>query len=70
MGERGGEADQTRLFVDRGGLHCRDLVAAKLFAHDVESARKCGVAKGLIWAGGADGRNQRHARLASTELSG
>jgi hypothetical protein len=32
------QADQTRLFVDRGGLHRRDLAGAKCLAHDVESA--------------------------------
>jgi hypothetical protein len=29
MGERGGEADHSGLIVDRGGLHRRDLMAAK-----------------------------------------
>jgi hypothetical protein len=38
MGERGGEADQPGLLVDRGGLDGRDLVAAERLAHDVEAA--------------------------------
>ena len=38
MGERRGEADQTRLLVDRGRLNGRDLMAAERLAHDVEAA--------------------------------
>jgi hypothetical protein len=38
VSERRRQADQTRFFVDRGGLHRRDLVAAERLAHDVEAA--------------------------------
>jgi hypothetical protein len=38
MGERRGQADHTCFFVDRGGLHRGDLVAAERLAHDVEAA--------------------------------
>jgi hypothetical protein len=46
MGERGREADQSRLLVDRRRLHGRDLMTSERFAHDVEAARKRRVAKG------------------------
>ena len=62
MGERRGEADETRLFVDRGRLHRRDLVAAERLAHDVEAARQRRVAKRLIMIarmGGANGGDER-----------
>ncbi len=35
MGERRGKSDQPRLFVDRGGLHRRDFVAAERLARDI-----------------------------------
>jgi hypothetical protein len=48
MGERRGEADEPRLLVDRRRLNGRDLVAPERLACDVEAARECGIAKGLI----------------------
>jgi hypothetical protein len=62
MCERCRQADQAHFFVDRGGLHHRDLMAAERFAHDLETARECGVAKRLIRLarpGGANDRNQQ-----------
>src|ERR1700727_1124310 len=56
------EANEARLLVDRGGLHRRDLVTAEGFAYDVESARECRIAKGLIMiarVGSADCRRER-----------
>ena len=48
MGERGGEADEPSLLVDRGGLDGRDLMAAERLAHNVEAARERRIAKRLI----------------------
>ena len=62
MGERRGEADKPRLLVDRRRLHSRDLMAAERLAYDVEAARECRIAKGLIMiarVGRPDGRNER-----------
>ena len=62
MGERRREANETRLLVDRGRLNGRDLMAAEGLAYDVEPARECRIAKGLIVIarmGRPDGRNER-----------
>ena len=62
MGERRREANETRLLVDCGRLNRRDLVAAEGLSYDVESARQCRIAKGLIMiarVGRPDGRNER-----------
>ena len=71
MGERGGEADEPRLLVDRGGLNRCDLVAAERLAHDVEAARQRRVAKGLILIariGRANGGDQRLLRIGEFGL--
>jgi hypothetical protein len=65
---RCGEADQARLAIDRGGLHGRDLVAAKRLAHDVKAVGQRRIAKGLIliaWVRGANGRNQCLLRIGA-----
>jgi hypothetical protein len=72
MGERGGEADELGFFVDRRGLHSRDLVTAQGLPHDVEAARQRRVAERLILipvAGSANGRNQRLLGVGQLSLS-
>jgi hypothetical protein len=62
MGERRGEANETRLLIDCRHLHSGDLMAAEGLAYDVEPARQCRIAKGLIVLarmGRPDGRNER-----------
>src|ERR1700690_3577514 len=71
MGERRGEADEPRLLVDRRRLNGRDLVAPERLAYDVEAARECGIAKGLILivrVRGANDRNQRLLRIGEFRL--
>ena len=71
MGERGGEADQSGLLVDRRRLDGRDLVAAERLAHDVEAARERRIAKGLILIArvrGANGGDQRLLRIGQFGL--
>src|ERR1700722_10533760 len=62
MGERRREANEIRLLVDRGRLNGRDLMAAEGLSYDVEAARQCRIAKGLIMIarmGRPDGRDER-----------
>jgi hypothetical protein len=59
MGERRSKADQTCLVVDRGRLNGCDLMAAQGLAYDVEPARECRIAEGLIMIA-------RDARMVAT----
>ena len=71
MGERRGEANETRLVVDRGRLDSRDLMAAERLAHDVEAAGQRGVAKRLIVLPrmrGANGGDERLFRIGELRL--
>src|SRR5215471_2251193 len=42
MSKDSGEAKKPGIFVDCGGLDCRDLIAAKALADDVQTARQTG----------------------------
>src|SRR5262249_44734239 len=57
------EAKEPAIFVDVGGLDCRDLRPAKALAHNVKTARQRGVAEGAVAAvtgqRGTDCRNKR-----------
>src|SRR5262249_40940829 len=62
MSKHSGEAKKPGIFVDRGGLDGRDLIAAKALPDNVETARQRGVAEGAVsFTGerGSDGRNKR-----------
>ena len=71
MGEYGGEADPTRLLVDRSGLHGRDFVPAERLADDIEPRGERGVAEGLIGlarVGCANGGSERLFRIGEFGL--
>ena len=48
MRQHGGQVDDARALVDRGGLHGGDLMLAQGLAHDVETARQRGIAERLF----------------------
>src|SRR5262249_54331770 len=52
MRKHSGEAEKPCIFVDCGGLDCRDLMPAKALADNVKTARQRGVAEGPVYHGG------------------
>src|SRR5437016_14464933 len=48
MRKHSGEAKKPGIFVDCGGLDCRDLMAAKALADNVQAARQRGVPEGAV----------------------
>ena len=62
MSKHSGEPKKPGIFVDCGGLDCRDLIPTKALADNVETARQWGVAEGPVFFTGerrSDGRNKR-----------
>src|SRR5690348_13560990 len=71
MSEHGGEIDNARRLVDRGGLHRGDLMLAQSLTHDLEPARQRRIAEQpcaalpVLWFDGAD---QRFLRIGEFDL--
>src|SRR6266852_5897775 len=62
MSKHSGEAKKPGIFVDCGGLDCRDLMPAKALADNLQVARQGGVAEGAVsftGEGRPDCRNKR-----------
>src|SRR5262249_40348186 len=65
------ESDDTDRFVNRSGLHGRDLVLAQGLAHDIKTARQRRVAKALFsatWPVRSNGGYQRLFRIHKLRL--
>src|SRR5260370_3287989 len=65
------EAKKASIFVDCGGLDCRDLISAKALADNVETARQRGVAEGAVSftvEGGSDFRKKRLLWIGQVRL--
>src|SRR5260370_32631513 len=61
MSKHSREAQKPSIFVDCGGLDCRDLIPAKALADNLQAARQRGVAEGaasFAVEGGTDCRNK------------
>src|SRR6516162_8712677 len=63
MSKHSCEAKKAGIFVDCGGLDCRDLMPAKALADNVKTARQRGVAEGAVSFTGERGSNDRNKRL-------
>src|SRR6266487_1932182 len=57
------QSEKSSVFVDCGRLDCRDLMAAKSFADNVQTARQRGIAEGAVALSGKRGSDCRNKRL-------
>ena len=71
MRKNGGEAKETGFLINLGRLDGRDLMPAEALAHDVQPARKRGIAESavrLARKGGPDRANERFLRIGQLRL--